>query len=228
MVPRQVDSVDQGLSRRGGREPQELPSTEKLAMASGLALLAAVLLLAVAVLPAEYGIDPIGTGRALGLTALSGRVTAAPVPPPSGDALAPVQEGTIGLYPRDYKVDSRAFELGPYEYIEYKYHLVKDATMLFSWSANGDVVQEFHGDPDGAPSSASKSYDKRPRRQSTGSFVAPFSGIHGWYWENPGGETVTVRLTTAGFYTAAHEFHFDGSRRAREVRPLDAIAVSDN
>jgi len=213
-----------------GIEPrrQAPHSRQAIATASGLALLVAVIVLIAAVLPAEYGIDPLGTGRALGLTALSGTVSAAPVPPPSGDALAPVQEGTIGLYSRDYKVDSRTFELGPYEYIEYKYHLAKDATMLFSWSANGDVVQDFHGDPDGAPSSASQSYDKKPRRESTGSFVAPFSGIHGWYWENPGGETVTVRVTTAGFYTNAHEFHFDGTRRTREVRALDAIAVSNN
>jgi hypothetical protein len=200
-----------------------LHSRKAIAAASGVALLVSMIVLIAAVLPAEYGIDPLGTGRALGLTALSGTAAAAPVPPPSGDALAPVEEGTIGLYPRDYKVDSRAFELGPY-----KYHLDKDATMLFSWSANGDVVQDFHGDPDGAPSSASQSYDKKPRRESTGSFVAPFSGIHGWYWENPGGETVTVRVTTAGFYTNAHEFHFDGTRRTREVRALDAIAVSNN
>ena len=203
-------------------------SPKAIAKASGLALLVSAIVLVTVVLPAEYGIDPIGTGRALGLTALSGAEPAAVVPPPSGDALAPVQEGNIGLYPRDYKVDSRELELGPYEYIEYKYHLAKDATMLFAWSASGDVVQDFHGDPDGAPSSAAQSFDKKPRRESTGSFVAPFSGIHGWYWENPGGETVTVRLTTAGFYTAAHEFHFDGTRRAREVRALDAIAVSDN
>jgi hypothetical protein len=205
----------------------ELPSAAALAKATGMALLVAALVLVIAVLPAEYGIDPLGTGTALGLSALSHPAAAAePVPPPQGTTLAPVHEGNVALYPGEYKIDSREFVLGPYEFIEYKYHLAKDATMLFSWTATGNVLQEFHGDPDGAPSSAFQSYDKQPRRKVDGSFTAPFSGIHGWYWENPGGEPVTVKVTTAGFYTIAHEFHFNGTRQTREVRNLDTITVS--
>jgi hypothetical protein len=82
----------------------------------------------------------------------------------------------------------------------------------------------FHGDPDGQSSSTSaQSFDAQPRRQADGSFAAPFTGIHGWFWENPGGDTITVRVTTAGFYTAAHQFRFDRTRIAREVRALDTI-----
>ena len=185
-------------------------------------VVAGALLVAV-VLPAEYGIDPLGTGEALGFSMLSQHL--APVPPPQGATLAPVQEGLVALYPGEYKVDSREFVLGPYEYLEYKYHLAESATMLFSWAASGDVVHDFHGDRDGAPANAAESYDKRSRRQADGSFTAPFSGIHGWYWENPGGDTITVRVTTAGFYTAAHEFHYDGTRLPREVRSLESIAA---
>ena len=72
-----------------------------------------------------------------------------------------------------YKVDSRVFVLGPYEYVEFKYHLEKDAVMLFSWSADGNVLQDFHGDPDGAPASAAQSYDKQPRRKSDGTASNP-------------------------------------------------------
>ena len=164
----------------------------------------------------------------LGFTALSQAGTLAPVPPPQGDTLAPVQQGAFALYPGEYKFDSREFELGPYEYLEYKYHLAKDATMLFSWTADGDVMHDFHGDPDGAPANAAQSFDKQPRRRADGSFTAPFSGIHGWFWENPGGETITVRVTTAGFYTEAHEFRFDGTRQGREVRAINSIPVADN
>lgn len=195
-----------------------------MARASGIALLAAVVLLVTVVLPAEYGIDPLGTGKALGISALAGVTAEEPVPPPAGTKVAPVQEGAIALYPAQYKFDSREFVLGPYEYVEYKYHLEEGATMLFSWRASGDVIHDFHGDPDGAPSSAAQSFDKKPRRQADGSFAAPFSGIHGWYWENPGGDTLRVRVTTAGFYTGAHEFHHDGTRRPREVRALDTIS----
>ena len=149
-------------------------------------------------------IDPTGVGHALGLTMLSAPVVAEPAEAPAqGARLAPTAQGPVASYPAHFNVDSRTFTLGPYEYIEFKYHLEKDAAMFFSWQASADVIHDFHGDPDGAPANAAQSYEKRPRRGAEGAFVAPFSGIHGWYWENAGGDTVTIRLTTAGFYTTA-------------------------
>src|SRR6185503_18083296 len=44
----------------------------RILIATALAAIVAAIILVVAVLPAEYGIDPLGTGKALGLTALSG------------------------------------------------------------------------------------------------------------------------------------------------------------
>jgi len=203
------------------------PSAKTLAIASGIALLVAAVVLVAAVLPAEYGIDPLRTGKALGLLALSQAGHADPVPPPQGTALAPVRLGNIALYPRPYQVDSRTFVLGPYEFVEFKYHLEKDAVMLFSWTADGDVLQDFHGDPDGGAKNASQSFDKQPRRRVDGSFTAPFSGIHGWYWENPGAETVTVKMTTSGFYSSAYQFTMRGTRESRQVHAIDAIPLSD-
>lgn len=205
--------------------PQQVPATGTLVKASAAALVVATILLVTVVFPAEYGIDPLGTGDALGLSALSGGTTAEePVPSPDGTKMAPVQEGSVALYPAGVKVDSREIVLGPYEYVEYKYHLERGATMLFSWRASGDVMHDFHGDPEGQSSStAARSFDARPRRQADGSFVAPFTGIHGWFWENLGGDTMSVRVTTAGFYTSAHQFRFDRTRVARDVRALDTI-----
>ncbi|MBM3818324.1 MAG: hypothetical protein FJW14_04775 [Acidimicrobiia bacterium] len=204
---------------------QDTRERQALGRASAAALAVATAVLATVVLPAEYGIDPLGTGRALGLTALAGTGVEEAVPPPTGDRVAPVQAGPFALYPAEYKVDAREFVLGPYEYVEYKYQLEQGATMLFSWRADGDVIHDFHGDPEGqASSTAAQSFDKQPRRQADGHFVAPFAGIHGWYWENPGGETIRVRVAAAGFFTVAHEFHIDRTRRERAVRPLDVIS----
>src|SRR4051812_47444272 len=44
---------------------------ERIAVAAGAALLVAGLILVIAVLPAEYGVDPLGIGAKLGLTALN-------------------------------------------------------------------------------------------------------------------------------------------------------------
>jgi hypothetical protein len=191
-----------------------------------MAAVLAVVILVVAVLPAEYGIDPLGAGRVLGLTAMSA-LPADEEPPvvAEGAPLAPVQEGQVAVYPAEFKVDSRVFEIGPYEYLEFKYHLEKGATMLFSWNATHDVRADFHGDADGAkPTDEPTSYDDRRGRRRAGSFAAPFTGIHGWYWENLGGEPVTVNVITSGFYTFAREFRMDKSQRTHQMQRLD-IAV---
>jgi hypothetical protein len=205
---------------------RQAPSVASLVTAVAIALVAASVLLVTVILPAEYGFDPLGTGEALGLTALAGTTAIAPVAPLQGDKQIPVQEGHYALYPAQYKFDSREFTLGPYEYIEYKYRLEQGATMLFSWAASDDVMHDFHGVPDG--STTEQSYDNRSRRRADGSFAAPFAGIHGWYWENPGGDTITVRLTTAGYYTAAHEFHSDRSRFQRELRDVDTLGIAED
>lgn len=96
--------------------------------------------------------------------------------------------------------------------VEYKYRLAERASLLFSWAATGEVIYDFHSEPDGAPEGYAQSFEKGRTAQSNGSYAAPFSGIHGWYWENPGAEDVTITLTTAGFYTEATEFHASGKR----------------
>ena len=59
---------------------------------------------------------------------------------------------------------------------------------------------------------ARRAATRRPTRrrtahdQASGTLTAPFSGIHGWYWENTTDQPVTVTLTTAGFYNLSHEF----------------------
>ncbi len=195
-----------------------LPSGRKLAQTTVLAAGVAALILITLVLPAEYGLDPLRTGRALGLTRISAPLpsVAEPVAPVRGAILAPVQNGPIGAYPAEYKVDSTQFVLGPYDFVEYKYHLAQGATMLYSWTSTATVLHDFHGEKDGA-SGEPVSYEKQERRQGTGAFTAPFTGIHGWYWENPGAETITITVTSAGFYDAAREFRSDRTRHAHEL-----------
>jgi hypothetical protein len=42
--------------------------------------------------------------------------------------------------------------------------------------------------------------------EASGTMTAPFSGIHGWYWENTTDQAITVTLTSSGYYNIAHEF----------------------
>jgi hypothetical protein len=188
----------------------EAPSKKAIAKATGIALAVALLLLFTAVLPAEYGVDPLKTGAALGLTGLSkagdtkGR---APV------TAAAVQTGVYTAQPKTYKVDSEDLALQPGEGVEIKYHMQKGAGMVYAWKATDKVTFEFHGEPDQKPNpDYFESYeldDKVGKDASYGSFTAPSTGIHGWFWENKGKKEVQIHLTTAGFYDSAKMYAGD-------------------
>ena len=173
------------------------PSARRLVWVTIASFLVAVAVVIGVVLPAEYGLDPLGTGSAFGLLGLS-RV----------QPIAPEET--------EYKTDVLELELAPTEWVESTYRLVEGASMLFSWEATGAVSFNFHSAPDGAPPGYAESFDAEETDRAHGSYIAPFSGIHGWYWENLGSDYVTIRLATAGFYSEAHL----ARDRVTGVRPL--------
>src|SRR5215213_242965 len=95
-----------------------IPSARTLAMTTLAAAAAATMVLVSAVLPAEYGVDPLGTGKALGLLALSApaAVESAPVAAAAGDANVPIQSGPLASYGAPYRADAVEITLSPYEY----------------------------------------------------------------------------------------------------------------
>lgn len=178
-------------------QTNDTPSARSIGWATVAALLLAVLIVVGVVLPAEYGIDPIGTGGAFGLLGLS-RVQ------------------PIGAEDAQYKTDVLELELAPTEWAESTYRLDEGSAMLFSWESTGPVSFNFHSAPDGAPPGYAESFDAQETAQANGAYTAPFTGIHGWYWENLGSDYVTIRLTTAGFYSEAHQ----ARDRVSGFRPL--------
>jgi len=180
---------------------------ERIAVAAGAALLVAGLVLVIAVLPAEYAVDPLGTGAKLGLLDLG--ITGEKVEALSAAAgeRGVGQTATIAPQERAFKEETVNFTVAAGEGMEYKYRLDQGEALLYSWSATGTVNYELHAEPDGAPRGYAESYEKvQAKNGASGTLTAPFSGIHGWYWENTGNQAITVTLTTAGFYNMAHEF----------------------
>ena len=91
-----------------------VPSTGKLVVTTAIALAVAVAILVTIVLPAEYGVDPLGTGEQLGLTAISNpQQQRKPLPPASGAELKPTALGPVSQYPVPFKTDRIEFTLGP-------------------------------------------------------------------------------------------------------------------
>jgi hypothetical protein len=207
----------------------EPPSVRAIVMATVLALAVAAILLVTAVLPAEYGIDPLGTGKALRLTDLSKADAAKAVPKPSdaapdkksevvgtiipvlepaADGGAPKMKGTFIAQSKAYKMDSREMTLKAGEGMEVKYNMKKGAGVVYSWTATDKLLFEFHGEPNVKPQGKEgtdyyETYDidnQVGQDQGHGTFVAPSSGIHGWFWENKTGKAVTLKVISAGFY----------------------------
>lgn len=187
--------------------PETAVPQERIAVAAGAALLAAGLIFVMFVLPAEYGVDPLGTGTRTGLLDLGvvgkqvDALESAKGAAPGGGAAA-----VLVAQERPFAQEAVDFMVGPHEGIEYKYRLEKGESLLYTWKTTVPVNYEAHAEPDGAPRGYAQSYEKGQAATATGTLTAPFSGIHGWYWENTTDQPITVTLTTAGFYNLAHEF----------------------
>ena len=176
-------------------EAPPLPSTPQLMRAIGIAGVVATIILITAVLPAEYGLDPTGIGRAIGLLR----------PPASAvDMSIPVTAEAAAMvtkYDAAFRSDEMTLTLKPGEGAEIKATMVKGGSYVFSWTVEGGTVEfDMHGEhTDGSGGEAS--YAKGEEASSLhGTFHAPFDGRHGWFWQNLTWEPVTVKLKTSGFY----------------------------
>ena len=218
----------------------ERPSGRKILIGSVAALAIAAAGLVVFVLPAEYGIDPTGLGKALGLTKLSqpeniylqrgqARTNVLfPVDPAQGGERLGVREAMAAkgvTFPADATMNSDRFqfELLPYEGIELKYVLDKGAPMFFSWTTTAPVNVDMHSHPFDGGTEATESFVIDDLRTQTAVYVAPFNGIHGWYWQNRTLEPVELVLDATGMFTASKIFDQAGEHD-RPLAPPDPVA----
>ena len=175
------------------------PSAGRIvATSAGAAAVAAGVLFTV-VLPAEFGFDPLGTGQALGVLGLSRDVTS-----------------TLARQEDRFLTDEIRFTLSPFESVEYKYRLEEGDSMVYDWTATGEVLYELHSEPDGAEPGYAESFDRARADRGAGTYVAPFPGIHGWFFENRGETDAALTLRSAGFYSTAFEYR-DGGRFERPI-----------
>ena len=196
------------------------PRPAQLVKSTAIAIVAAAAILVTIVLPSEYGIDPTGAGRALGLTEMGEIKTqlaeeaeqdrirdqqnAAPAPatPQQGSGLLDriYAEFLVGsAQAQEARTDEMSVTLAPGEGAEIKLVMVKGAQANYSWTANGAAVNfDTHGDGGGE----NISYEKgRGVAEDEGVLEAAFDGNHGWFWRNRTDADVTVTLKTSGAYT---------------------------
>jgi hypothetical protein len=180
-----------------------LPTLPQLGKATGIALAVAAFILTVAVLPAEYGIDPLGAGQALGLTKLNGgaRKEADITPTATATAAAGVAS-PVSTSALPMRSDEMQVVLQPGQGAEVKALMRKGEHFVFSWSSDGGPVKsDMHGEPEHAKPGEFTTYWKVAQQSAAqGAFTAGFDGIHGWFWRNKGAQPVTITVKVTGFH----------------------------
>ena len=184
--------------------PNVLPSSRALLRSTIIALAVAIALLVTTVLPAEFGVDPTGVGRVLGLTEMGKIKLALALEAEAEDralreeeAAAAVSGGADSVLAHDTELS-----LAPNEGKEIKLVMAEGATATYRWSVTGGVVNyDMHGDSTNAPKSYHNYAKANGVSADSGSLTAAFDGSHGWFWRNRSPTTVTVTLRTRGAYT---------------------------
>lgn len=185
-------------------------SRRTLARASGVAAAGAAIILTLFVLPAEYGIDLTGVGKALGLTKMASAEdeadtetasAAAAAAPAMIDYTVPEQSkvsiGKLSVW----REDAKTIVLPAHSGVEIKARMKAGDSFQFRWKSDGAVRMDMHGEPKGAVNDEFTSYWKeKGLTAAQGSFTAPFEGTHGWYWRNGGETPVTITVNVSGFY----------------------------
>lgn len=208
-------------------------STKQLISGVILALAVGAALTIFVILPAEQGEDPTGFGETTGLTQLSGEdvseagqteldlapdvlyisidPVAAEIPFDAYGRSLPVLDGTNYLSHQEiFKTETIEIIIPGDGEVEYKAIMDKGETLLYSWSANGDLYFDFHAhEVDGNPDFWTR-YLESEGREDSGSIVAPYTGQHGWYWLNLMEEDITIQLKVAGYYDEIVELDLEG------------------
>jgi len=204
------------------------PGAASVARSAAIAFVLALIATVLIVLPAEFGVDPLGLGAKMGLTQLAAIENGS-----TGNDPAPATPLVVGAYPGipadfdyfepavlgepfsrtqdgTYRKDAMSISLDVGEQVEVKAVMDRGDALVYAWSVdNGIVYADFHADPGEHAADYPDRYFIRYRESETansaGSLVAPFAGNHGWYWLNIEDHPITIKLEVSGYYSQLGE-----------------------
>ncbi len=202
------------------------PSSGSLFKSAFFTLLGAVMVTALFIMPAEFGVDPTGIGTRLGLTDLDASEPAPdaaaitePAPklvsgafpsPPAEEAFDYYEPEVLGdpfsrSHASEFRSTSMEIALDEFEQVEVKAVMKQGDALVYSWKLiEGETVYtDFHADPletDRYPDRYWLRYAESEDPSASGSLVAPFDGNHGWYWMNIEENPVKIVLEVHGYY----------------------------
>jgi hypothetical protein len=174
-----------------------------------------------AILPAEYGIDPIGAGRFFGFSKLysSPDTVQVAVPMATVYPIIPLEKAGSGPdVSRPFEADNPApavqfahrqdtveVIVPAGKGIEFKINMLKYGKMKYEWHTadRTTLYLDFHGEVKQSVVAKNvyfESYTLAYSNNMVGTFLAPYEGKHGWYFRNSGEKDVVVVLRLQGQY----------------------------
>ncbi|MEO5707930.1 MAG: hypothetical protein ABIT10_02380 [Alteraurantiacibacter sp.] len=201
------------------------PRSKKPLLIGGVALVAVAAVAVLFVLPAETGWDPTGVGKALGLVEIRD-----PVSPEQLRGQARMERETVleltdtAPTAQPGATDVWEYELAPFDGIEFKYTIPQRGKAAFAWQASAPLHYDMHAHPFDGGTELTESYGVSEAQAMQGTYTAPFTGIHGWFWQNRSLDTVTLRLEASGAMTTSTLFTSSGEFD----RPLEGVENTVN
>ncbi len=198
-------------------------TSSQIIKATIIALVISFILVIIAVLPAEYGIDCTGLGKIVGFSRLyqnegeaaqklNKNEVATTVfkelkindlgssleikKPVEANNPAPVKQ-------YESRKDSVKITIPAGKGLEYKITLLKYGQAKYSWKTNkGVLFVDLHGDVKNANKNYDyyESYTVANSNNMAGSFIAPYEGKHGWYFKNKSDQDIEVSICLIGQY----------------------------
>jgi hypothetical protein len=184
-----------------------------------IAMLIGGFVLVSAVLPAEYNMDPLGTGKLFGFSKLyvsnSEKVVEQPVlkfnkitinqlgsPENIEKPIETNNPPPENQYSEREDVVKVTIPAG--KGIEYKVKMLKYGSVKYDWITDSGVVYlDFHGEvkQENPPKEVFyESYTLANSNNMAGTFTAPFEGKHGWYFKNKNIEDIVITIKLNGQY----------------------------
>ena len=205
--PNQDDSNNDDLYADISTGNGLLLSNKSLIVSFMVALVLALTIFYTIVYPIEFGKDPLGTGKILGLPHLSAGTTA-PMTPSN------VENGELSNKKAITEKQNYSFRTDQVEVlvpanggVEYKFLLKQYQKLVYQWSSEKPLYFDFHGEPKGNTTGYFESYTIATSANMEGSMTMPFEGNHGWYWKNTSQENIIVTLKTEGNYEIVGLLH---------------------
>lgn len=187
------------------------------------ALIIGVGVFVIAILPAEYGSDPLGTGKLLGLNRLYNynyhqaatavETSSMPILTMSdlgSDPSVPMPKEAHNPAPeKQYadREDTVSIRVPAGKGLEFKMNVLKYGKVKYEWVTDrGVLFSDFHGEvkeenPDPNKKEYFQSYTEAYSNNVIGTFLAPYEGRHGWYFKNNSKTDIVVSLKLKGQYT---------------------------